>query len=150
MYYLSKGLKERGFEKFGKVLAVIFAVLCIGASFGGGNAAQSNQAALQMVDLFGLTGGSARTIVGIIMMVVVGIIIIGGIKRIASVTEKIVPFMAGIYVLACLYIIISNFTFIDDRKLVKLFHISGGRVCEKPRTAASDKVLLETHNCSRY
>ena len=58
MYYLSKGLKERGFEKFGKVLAVIFAVLCIGASFGGGNAAQSNQAALQMVDLFGLTGGA--------------------------------------------------------------------------------------------
>ena len=114
MYYLSKGLKERGFEKFGKVLAVIFAVLCIGASFGGGNAAQSNQAALQMVDLFGLTGGSARTIVGIIMMIVVGIIIIGGIKRIASVTEKIVPFMAGMYVLACLYIIIMNFSFVDD------------------------------------
>ena len=114
MYYLSKGLKERGFEKFGKVLAVIFAVLCIGASFGGGNAAQSNQAALQMVDLFGLTGGSARTIVGIIMMIVVGIIIIGGIKRIASVTEKIVPFMAGMYVLACLYIIFSNLSFVDD------------------------------------
>jgi len=114
MYYLSKGLKERGFEKFGKVLAVIFAVLCIGASFGGGNAAQSNQAALQMVDLFGLTGGSARTIVGIIMMIVVGIIIIGGIKRIASVTEKVVPFMALLYIIACLYIIGSNFSFIDD------------------------------------
>ena len=91
MYYLSKGLKERGFAKLGKILAVIFAILCIGASFGGGNAAQSNQAALQMVSLFGLSGGSARTIVGIIMMIVVGIIIIGGIKRIASVTEKIVP-----------------------------------------------------------
>ncbi len=114
MYYLSKGLKERGFEKFGKFLAVVFAVLCIGASFGGGNAAQSNQAALQMVSLFGLSGGSARTIVGIIMMIVVGIIIIGGIKRIASVTEKIVPFMAGMYVLACLYIIFSNISFVDD------------------------------------
>ena len=114
MYYLSKGLKERGFEKFGKVLAVIFAVLCIGASFGGGNAAQSNQAALQMVDLFGLTGGSARTIVGIIMMIVVGIIIIGGIKRIASVTEKIVPFMALLYIVACLYILLLNFSFLDD------------------------------------
>ena len=100
MYYLSKGLKERGFAKLGKILAVIFAILCIGASFGGGNAAQSNQAALQMVSLFGLSGGSARTIVGIIMMIVVGIIIIGGIKRIASVTEKIVPFMAGMYVIA--------------------------------------------------
>jgi AGCS family alanine or glycine:cation symporter len=48
------------------------------------------------------------------MMIVVGIIIIGGIKRIASVTEKIVPFMAGMYVLACLYIIIMNFSFVDD------------------------------------
>jgi|TARA_B110000914_G_scaffold222948_1_gene237427 AGCS family alanine or glycine:cation symporter len=114
MYYLSKGLKERGFEKLGKVLAVIFAILCIGASFGGGNAAQSNQAALQMVSLFGLTGGSARTIVGIVMMVVVGVIIIGGIKRIASVTEKIVPVMAGMYVLACLYIILMNLSFVDD------------------------------------
>ena len=48
MYYLTKGLKERGFVKLGKVLAVTFALLCIGASFGGGNAAQSNQAAMQV------------------------------------------------------------------------------------------------------
>ncbi len=59
MYYLTKGLKERGFEKIGKILAVIFALLCIGASFGGGNAAQSNQAAMQLVGSFGMTGGSA-------------------------------------------------------------------------------------------
>ena len=104
MYYLSKGLEERGFAKIGKILAIIFAVLCIGASFGGGNAAQSNQAAMQLVNSFGFTGGSARTIIGIIMMIFVGIIIIGGIKRIASVTEKIVPFMALTYLLACLYI----------------------------------------------
>mgnify|MGYP006137558737 FL=1 len=114
MYYLSKGLKERGFAKLGKTLAVIFAILCIGASFGGGNAAQSNQAAMQLVDSFGMTGGNARTIIGVIMMVVVGIIIIGGIKRIASVTEKVVPFMAGMYVIACLYIIILNFSLVDD------------------------------------
>ena len=114
MYYLTKGLKEKGFEKIGKILAVIFALLCIGASFGGGNAAQSNQAAMQLVGSFGMTGGSARTIIGIIMMVIVGIIIIGGIKRIASVTEKIVPFMALIYVMACLYIIGINLSFIDD------------------------------------
>ncbi|MEL0299269.1 MAG: alanine:cation symporter family protein, partial [Flavobacteriaceae bacterium] len=63
MYYLTKGLKERGLEKLGKALAVIFAVLCIGASFGGGNAAQSNQAAMQLVNSFGMTGGSARTII---------------------------------------------------------------------------------------
>ncbi len=114
MYYLTKGLKERGFETIGKTLAVIFALLCIGASFGGGNAAQSNQAAMQLVGSFGMTGGSARTIIGIIMMILVGIIIIGGIKRIALVTEKIVPFMAIMYVLACTYIIIINFSFIDD------------------------------------
>ena len=73
MYYLTKGLKERGFSKFGKILGVIFAFLCIGASFGGGNAAQSNQAAMQLVNSFGLTGGSARTIIGIVIMIFVGI-----------------------------------------------------------------------------
>jgi len=114
MYYLTKGLEERGFARLGKTLAVIFAVLCIGASFGGGNAAQSNQAAMQLVESFGMTGGSARTIIGLIMMVVVGIIIIGGIKRIAQVTEKVVPFMALMYILACLYIIFTNITFVDD------------------------------------
>ncbi len=114
MYYLTKGLEERGFARLGKTLAIIFAVLCIGASFGGGNAAQSNQAAMQLVESFGMTGGNARTIIGLIMMVLVGVIIIGGIKRIASVTEKVVPLMALMYILACLYIIITNFSFVDD------------------------------------
>ncbi len=57
MYYLTKGLQEKGFTRLGKVLAGIFAFLCIGASFGGGNAAQSNQAAMQLVESFGMTGG---------------------------------------------------------------------------------------------
>ena len=114
MYYLTKGLRERGFARLGRFLAVVFALLCIGASFGGGNAAQSNQAAMQLVSSFGMEGGSARTIIGILMMIFVGIIIIGGIKRIAYVTEKIVPFMALLYVGACLYIILSNFSFVDD------------------------------------
>tara|TARA_B100000925_G_scaffold291925_1_gene282549 strand:- start:3682 stop:5271 length:1590 start_codon:yes stop_codon:yes gene_type:complete len=114
MYYLTKGLKERGFARMGRFLAVTFALLCIGASFGGGNAAQSNQAAMQLISSFGMEGGSARTIIGVIMMIFVGIIIIGGIKRIASVTEKIVPFMALLYVGACLYIILTNFSFVDN------------------------------------
>ena len=114
MYYLTKGLKERGFARMGRFLAIIFALLCIGASFGGGNAAQSNQAAMQLVSSFGMEGGSARTIIGVVMMIFVGIIIIGGIKRIASVTEKIVPFMALLYIGACLYIIFTNFSFVDD------------------------------------
>ena len=114
MYYLTKGLKDRGFSLMGRFLAVTFALLCIGASFGGGNAAQSNQAAMQLVSSLGMEGGSARTIIGVIMMIFVGIIIIGGIKRIASVTEKIVPFMALLYVGACFYIIITNFSFVDN------------------------------------
>lgn len=114
MYYLTKGLQEKGFATLGKILAFVFAFLCIGASFGGGNAAQSNQAAMQLVESFGMTGGSARTIIGIILMILVGVIIIGGIKRIAMVTEKVVPFMALMYILACLYIIIINFSVVDD------------------------------------
>lgn len=114
MYYLTKGLKDRGFARLGRFLAITFALLCIGASFGGGNAAQSNQAAMQLVSSFGMDGGSARTIIGILMMIFVGVIIIGGIKRIASVTEKIVPLMALLYVGACLYIILTNFSFVDD------------------------------------
>ena len=114
MYYLTKGLKERGFEKLGKVAAVIFAICCIGGSFGGGNAAQSNQAAIVLKDLLGYDSTFAGAMIGLILAILVGIIIIGGIKRIASVTEKVVPFMALLYIIACLYIIGSNFSFIDD------------------------------------
>ena len=114
MYYLTKGFKENGYAGLGKIFAVLFAVLCVGASFGGGNAAQSNQAALQLASMLGLSGGSSGTIIGFFLAVLVGIVIIGGIKRIASVTEKIVPFMAIIYVMACLFIILSNFSYIDD------------------------------------
>ena len=112
MYYLSKGLKEKGYTNLGKALAVVFAVLCIGGSFGGGNAAQSNQAAAQIASLFGMTGGSSGFIIGIGIAILVGITIIGGIKRIATVTEMLVPFMAVIYILACLIVIGSNFSYL--------------------------------------
>ncbi|UJH68065.1 alanine/glycine:cation symporter family protein [Allomuricauda sp. SCSIO 65647] len=114
MYYLSRGLKERGFTGLGKALAVIFAILCVGASFGGGNAFQANQAAEQMADMMNLTGGSTGFLFGLMFAAIVGVVIIGGIKRIASVTEKIVPFMAVIYALACLIVIFANFSYIDD------------------------------------
>lgn len=114
MYYLSKGLKERNMKGLGKILAGTFAVLCVGASFGGGNAFQSNQATVQLSSLLGLQGGSTGFVIGIILAVLVGIVIIGGIKRIAKITEKIVPFMAGIYVLASIIIIVANFSYIDD------------------------------------
>lgn len=114
MYYLRKGLKEVGAAGFGKVLGVLFAVLCVGASFGGGNAFQSNQAATQIQSLTGFDGGSSGLIIGVILAVLVGIVIIGGIKRIANITEKIVPFMAVIYIIASLIIIFSKFSYIDD------------------------------------
>lgn len=114
MYYLSRGLKAKGFTGLGKVLAVVFAILCVGASFGGGNAFQSNQAAVQLTSMLDLQGGAIGVIIGFILAVLVGIVIIGGIKKIASVTEKIVPFMAGIYVLASLVIIFANAKYIGD------------------------------------
>jgi AGCS family alanine or glycine:cation symporter len=114
MYYISKGLKSKGFVTLGKVAAVLFAIFCIGGSFGGGNAAQSNQATIVLKDLFGYDSTFAGAMIGIILAFFVGIIIIGGIKRIASVTEKIVPFMALLYILACIYILGINFSFIDD------------------------------------
>ena len=114
MYYISKGLKERGFTNLGKVAAVFFAIFCIGGSFGGGNAAQSNQATIVLKDLMSLESTAAGFWIGIILAFLVGIIIIGGIKRIAQVTEKVVPFMAVMYIIACLYIILSNFSLIDD------------------------------------
>ncbi|MDC0272268.1 alanine:cation symporter family protein [Crocinitomicaceae bacterium] len=114
MYYLSKGLKEKGFATLGKITAVLFAIFCIGGSFGGGNAAQSNQATIVLKDLMGLSSTSAGAVIGVVLALVIGVIIIGGIKRIASVTEKVVPFMAVMYLIACLYIILTNFSFIDD------------------------------------
>ncbi|MCE2611393.1 alanine:cation symporter family protein [Flavobacteriaceae bacterium D16] len=114
MYYLSRGLKERGYVGLGKALAVIFAILCVGASFGGGNAVQSNQAAEQLAAMFNMQGGSTGFIIGVILAIIVGIVIIGGIKRIASVTEKIVPFMAVIYALACIIVIVANYSYVDD------------------------------------
>ena len=114
MYYLTKGLKEKGFAILGKIAAVIFAIFCIGGSFGGGNAAQSNQATIVIKELFSLESNGAGFSIGIVIAILVGIIIIGGIKRIAQVTEKVVPFMAVMYLVACIYIIGINFSLIDD------------------------------------
>ena len=117
MYYLTKGLKSKGFTGLGKVLAALFAVFVIGGSFGGGNMFQVNQA-FQLVE--NITGGSESFLhgkgwlFGIVMAVFVGIVIIGGIKKIAKVTDKIVPFMVAIYVAASLFVIFANFNMIGD------------------------------------
>ena len=117
MYYLTKGLKSKGLEGLGKVLAVLFAIFVIGGSFGGGNMFQVNQA-FQLVE--NITGGEASVLhgkgwlFGLIMAVFVGIVIIGGIKKIAKVTDKIVPFMVVIYVAASLFVILANYDMIGD------------------------------------
>lgn len=113
MYYLTKGLAEKGpvFAKLGKVLAVLFAIFCVGGSFGGGNMFQANQSFAQLVNI---TGGDASWLAdkgwlyGLVIAFLVGLVIIGGIKGIARVTSKIVPFMAVTYVLAGLVIIFMN------------------------------------------
>ncbi len=113
MYYMVKGFAEKGagWASFGKVLAVLFAIACIGGSFGGGNTVQINQATQQLIDV---TGGENSFLYGqgylfgIAMAVIVALIILGGIKSIARVTDKVVPFMVGIYVVAALVVLFGN------------------------------------------
>ena len=103
MYYLSKGLKEKGSCRAGKVLAMFFAIMCIGGSFGGGNMFQANQAAAQLTERFDVQLWEELQVLlfGVVMAVIVGVVIIGGIKRIGSVTEKVVPFMAATICWSC-------------------------------------------------
>jgi AGCS family alanine or glycine:cation symporter len=105
--YLSRGFAERGMAGAGKFLAVLFAILCIGGSLGGGNSFQVNQSmnAIQETMPFLV---DAPWLYGLIMTVLVGIVIVGGIHRIANVADKIVPAMALVYVTGCLVVILSN------------------------------------------
>ena len=115
MYYLTKGLKARGFTKLGKILAVLFAIFVVGGSFGGGNMFQANQA-FQLVQ--NITGGDTSMLAGngwlfgLVMAVLVGIVIIGGIQKIAKVTDKIVPFMVVTYVAASIFVLVAKYDMI--------------------------------------
>ncbi|MEC8335159.1 MAG: alanine/glycine:cation symporter family protein [Bacteroidota bacterium] len=111
MYYLRDGLAKQNKKGLGAVLAALFAIACIGGSFGGGNMVQINQATLQLIEV---TGGESSFffgrgwIFGALMAAVVAAIILGGIKSIAKVTDKVVPFMVGIYILGALVVIFGN------------------------------------------
>merc|ERR1712137_1336103 len=105
MYYMTKGFKERGLP-LGGVLAVIFSIFTIGGALGGGNMFQANQAHAQ---LSGIIGDYPGWITGIVFAAVVFAVIVGGIKSIANVTEKIVPLMGVIYVGAALIILIVEY-----------------------------------------
>jgi len=111
MQYLTRGLGEMGLKPLGVVLAVFFSILCIGGSFGGGNMYQANQACQQLIEV---TGGDAsffadyRWVFGLFLAITVGLVIIGGIKSIATTTARLVPFMCGIYMLAAIIVILGN------------------------------------------
>lgn len=108
MYYITKGFKERGLPG-GKVLAVIFCIFTILGALGGGNMFQANQAHAQLA---GVVGDYPGWITGVILAVVTFVVIVGGIKSIARVTEKVVPFMGIFYVLVSLVILIMNYDMI--------------------------------------
>ncbi|MCX7550583.1 amino acid carrier protein [Xanthomarina sp. F2636L] len=107
MNYLRHGLEKRNMKGLGKVLAGMFAVLAVGASFGGGNMFQANQSFEQLAGQFPMLEGNGFYF-GIITAILVGVVIIGGINSIAKVTGRVVPIMASIYVVAALAVIIMN------------------------------------------
>jgi alanine or glycine:cation symporter, AGCS family len=121
MYYLTKGLAERGrrMGTLGKVLAVMFCLFTLGGAVGGGNMFQANQAFSQARSVTGgadgmLGGSAAGAIFGFLLAILVGAVIIGGIRSIARVTDKLVPFMAVFYVLACMAVLIVNVTAVPE------------------------------------
>jgi len=115
MYYLSNGLKDLGIGGIGKALAVIFAVMCIGGSLGGGNSFQVRQsldALAETVPFFKDAGN--QWIYGAVMTALVAAVILGGLKRIAQTAETVVPTMCAVYVMAAMFVILSNAEHIPD------------------------------------
>ena len=107
MYYINEGLKDRkGFKHIAKPLAVLFSIFCVLASFGIGNMTQVNSISSAMKSNFNIP----TIVTGIALAIIAALVIVGGIKRIASVTEKLVPFMAVFYIVGCLIIFFSNFS----------------------------------------
>jgi len=112
MYYLQHGLAQKNLPFVGRALGIFYATSMVLGCLGIGNMFQSNQATAILIDV---TGGSASLfysnawVLGVVMAVVVAIVIVGGIKSIAKTTEKLVPFMAVLYVVTALVILALNF-----------------------------------------
>ena len=113
MYYLENGLGSIGLREFGRTLAVIFAFLTVGGSFGGGNMFQANQT----LEILGTISPFFKTynwVVGIVLAFLVALVIIGGIRRIGSVTSRVVPVMCLLYVGTSMVIILSHITRVPE------------------------------------
>ena len=120
MYYLTDGLGvKKGCKTLGKVLAVLFACFCILASFGIGNMSQINSIAGNMNAAFGVP----TLVTGLCLMVVTALIVIGGLKRVAAVTEKLVPIMALFYIIGCVIILVMNASAIPNA-FVQIFTLA--------------------------
>lgn len=105
MYYLKDGLGgKKGCKQLGMILAILFSIFCFLASFGIGNMTQVNSISGNMKTVFGIP----TWVTGIAVLILGGLVIVGGLKRIASVTEKIVPFMVVLYILGSIVILITN------------------------------------------
>ena len=115
MYYIDIGLKQMGsgWAGLGKVLAIIYALMVMGGAIGAGNMFQVNQTAEAFRSTFGLSEG-ANWVIGIVIAILVGIVIVGGIKRIGAATSKIVPAMCGLYVCVSILIIVMNITRVPE------------------------------------
>lgn len=109
MEYLHKGLKTLKLGRLGRVLALVFAVMCLGGSLGGGNMFQANQSYAQMQELIpGLDTSAGAWIYGVVIAILVGVVIIGNIKRIGAVTSFLVPIMCAVYLIAGVVILVAN------------------------------------------
>lgn len=117
MYYIEQGLAKKGLKKLGRTLAYVFAIACLPGTVGGGCMLQTNQATQQFIVI---TGGensffaAHSWVFGVIVAVLIGLVIVGGIKSIAKVTSAIVPFMCMLYMISCIIIVAVNFTQIPN------------------------------------
>jgi AGCS family alanine or glycine:cation symporter len=113
MYYLRDGLAERGMARLGKFLAFMFAIMVILGALGGGNMFQGNQANAMIVQTFGLSDGYGW-VTGVVLAALVFLVIVGGMRSIAAVTSRIVPWMAVLYITMSILVIAFNFNQIPD------------------------------------
>ena len=113
MKYLEKGLSEKNWPQLGRFLAVFFAVLCIGGSFGGGVAFQVNQSVHAISDSFPNLK-NFQWIYALTLMTLVGLVIIGGIKRVSEVSSRIVPLMFSIYIIMAISVLIAYYDKIPE------------------------------------